>query len=107
MLRFEQEAVAALTTTRDAALRTAVANYVDSSLRDMPDFLRLGVAVETVFLGMWARVSNSKSGDSGVALRERLDGWEARAPIGVIRSWVRLLRSLVIYAENELPETVS
>lgn len=107
MLRFEREAVAALTTTDDAALRAAVATYVDSSLRAMPDFLRLGVAVETLFLGAWARLRDLTTGADGAELRARLDGWEARAPIGVIRSWVRLLRSLVIYAENELPEAVS
>jgi hypothetical protein len=107
MLRFEREVVAALTTARDTELRAAVATYVDRSLRAMPDFLRLGVAAETVFLGAWARLRDRTSGADREALRARLDGWEARAPIGVVRSWVRLLRSLVIYAENELPKAVS
>lgn len=107
MLRFEREAVAALTTTTDPGLRGGVARYVDDSLKAMPDFLRLGVAFESVFLGAWAHLSDRVGREGGDRLRARLDGWEAGSPIGVVRSWVRLLRSLVIYAENELPESVA
>jgi hypothetical protein len=107
VLRFEREAVAALTTSTDEGLRSAVETYVDGSLHAMPDFLRIGVALETVFLGAWARLRDPARSADGARLRARLDGWESRSPIGVVRSWVRLLRSLVIYAENELPEAVS
>ena len=107
MLRFEREAVAALTTSTDAGLRRAVETYVDRRLRAMPDFLRIGVAAETVVLGAWSRVRDPRRRSVGAGLRARLDRWEAGSPIGVVRSWVRLLRSLVTYAENELPETVS
>jgi hypothetical protein len=107
VLRFEREAVAALTTTTDAGLRGGVTRYVDDSLKAMPDFLRLGVALETVCLGAWPRLCERVGRRGGDPLRTRLDGWEAGSPIGVVRSWVRLLRSLVIYAENELPESVA
>ena len=107
MLRFEREAVAALTTSTDARLRRAVEAYVDRRLRSMPDFLRIGVAIQTMALEGWSRVGHRVRRDDGSGLRTQLDRWEAGSPIGVVRSWVRLLRSLVTYAENELPEAVS
>ena len=48
MLDFERELVAALVTTSSPRLRTGVAAFVEGSLDDMPEFLRLGVLVESV-----------------------------------------------------------
>ncbi len=101
MLAFERRAVAALTTARDDDLRRAVDAYVDGSLRAMPDFLRIGVAVESAVLGAWSRVLVG-SGGRAAPLRGRLGRWES-GPIGPVRQWARLMRSLVLYAENELP----
>lgn len=86
--------VAALTTTPDPALRAGVEGWVDGSLRDMPEHLRLGVLAESAGLWLWAAVR--RSGDD-VLLRS----FEA-SPLWPVRQYVRLLRSLVIFAEQEL-----
>ena len=98
--------MAALTTAPDQELRAEVSDYVDRSLRAMPDFLRLAVAVESAVLGAWDRLLVWSRWAGAAGLRERLGRWES-GPIGPVRSWVRLLRSLVLYAENELPRVGS
>jgi hypothetical protein len=104
MLWFEREVVGALIESPDQALRSAVEAFVDGSLRDMPEHLRLGVAAESVLLGTWVaalrRAGRLPAGDRH-ALLGQLESWEA-GPIGVLRAYVRLIRSLVVFAENEL-----
>jgi hypothetical protein len=104
MLRFEREVVGALTESPDQPLRSSVEAFVDGSLRDWPEHLRLGVAGESVLLGTYVaalrRTGRLAPGDRDGLLR-LLEGWE-QAPIGVLRSYVKAMRSLVILAENEL-----
>ena len=68
MLWFEREVVAALVGSDDPAVRSAVEAFVDGSLRDKPEHLRVGVAGESILLGGYA-----------AALRTlgRLDGEDA------------------------------
>jgi hypothetical protein len=94
MLGFERRMVAALTTSPDPALRAGVEGWVDDTLRDMPEHLRLGVLAESIGLGLWARVRPSDD-------HALLASFE-RSPLWPVRQYVRLLRSLVLYAENEL-----
>ena len=94
MLGFERRMVAALTTTPDASVRAGVAGWVDDTLRDMPEHLRLGVLVQSIALGVWARVRRSDD----ASLVRSFD----RSPLWPVRGYVRLLRSLVLYAEHEL-----
>jgi hypothetical protein len=102
MLWFEREVVAALVGSDDPAVRSAVEAFVDGSLRDKPEHVRLGVAGESILLGGYAaalRALGRLDGDD--ALRARLESWEI-GPIGVVRQYVRAMKSLVIFAENEL-----
>jgi hypothetical protein len=94
MLGFERRMVAALTTTSDPTVRAGVEAWVDGSLRDMPEHLRFGVAAESVALGLWARV---RGADDPALLRS----FES-SPVWPVRQYVRLLRSLVLFAENEV-----
>jgi hypothetical protein len=104
MLWFEREVVGALTESPDQPLRSSVEAFVDGSLRDMPEHLRAGVAGESVLLGTYVlalrRTGRLPEGDSH-ALAARLESWES-SRIGVLRQYVRLMRSLVVFAENEL-----
>ncbi|MGH9113573.1 MAG: hypothetical protein ACRDZN_14955 [Acidimicrobiales bacterium] len=105
MLWFEREVVGALVTTPDPAVRSSVEAFVDGSLRDKPAHLRLGVAGESMLLGAYAaglRTLGRRRGDQG--LRELLDGWEA-SRVGVVRQYVRAMKSMVLFAENELTPT--
>jgi hypothetical protein len=102
MLWFEREVVAALVGSDDPAVRSSVVAFVDGSLRDKPEHLRLGVAGESILLGGYAlglRALGRLDGDD--ALRARLESWES-GPIGVVRQYVRAMKSLVVFAENEL-----
>jgi hypothetical protein len=95
MLGFERRMVAALTTTSDPALRAGVEGWVDDTLRDMPEHLRFGVLAESIVLGLWARL---RAAVDDAALLRSFEG----SPLWPVRQYVRLLRSLVLYAENEL-----
>ncbi len=104
MLWFEREVVGALTASPDQSLRSSIEAFVDGSLRDWPEHLRLGLAGESVLLGTYVAVlrrTGRLAPDDREGLLARLDSWEA-SPIGVLRSYVRALRSLVVLAENEL-----
>ena len=104
MLWFEREVVGALTESPDQPLRSSVESFVDGTLRDMPEHLRAGVIGESVLLGGYVaglRKLGRLPADDPAALVEQLDAWET-GRIGVLRSYVKLMRSLVILAENEL-----
>jgi hypothetical protein len=101
MLRFEREVVRSLVTSSDDRLRSEVENYVDGSLRTMPEYLRAGVAAESVALGAWAGLRGRRRPGNPEALVQLLDRWE-ESRVGVVRQYVRLLRSLVLFAECEL-----
>lgn len=94
MLGFERRMVAALTTSTDAKVRAGVEGWVDDTLRDMPEHLRIGVVLQSVALGVWARLR----GTDDASLVRSFD----RSPLWPVRAYVRLLRSVVLFAEHEL-----
>ena len=105
MLRFERQVVEALVTrtddsSTDGAVHAAVESYVEGALRSMPHHLRAGLAGESLLLGGWAALSSAR-GRGRTALLDRLEFWDA-SRLDVVRQYVRLLRSLVLFAENEL-----
>jgi hypothetical protein len=104
MLWFEREVVGALTESPDQPLRSSVEAFVDGYLRDMPEHLRAGVAGESVLLGTYVaalrRTGRLPAGDTA-ALVTLVEKWES-SRIGVLRSYARLLKSMVLLAENEL-----
>ena len=94
MLDFERELVAALSSSSEPRLRDGIASFVEGSLDDMPEFLRLGVLVESVAFAAFAKVRRG----SIAGLVEALES----SPISLVRQYVRLFRSLVLFAEQEL-----
>lgn len=101
MLWFERQVVAALSPTGDRERRSAIERYVDGALGDMPSYLRAGVAAESMLLGASPRVAQALGRLDRQGVVGRLDRWE-RSPVGPVRQYVRLLRSLVLFAEHEL-----
>ena len=102
MLWFEREVVEALTRSRDPAVRSGVEAFVGGSLRDKAEHVRVGLATQSLLLGAYARglrALGRLDGDGAVAAL--LDRWEA-SRIGVLRQYVRALKALVVFAENEL-----
>lgn len=105
MLAFERRVVGALGAARTEATRSGVEAFVDGSLRAMPEAIRLGVLAESVLLGAYVRAQEATgrlSRDPG-ALRRELDRWET-SPLGPVRQYVRMFRSLVLYSENEIAD---
>lgn len=104
MLRFEREVVGALGTAADQPTRSAVEAFVDGSLRAMPEHIRAGVLAESLLLGAYTRLLSAiGQATSPPALSAKLDAWET-SPIGPLRQYVRVFRSLVLFSENELAE---
>ena len=101
MLDFERRVVASLISSADPARRAAVEEFVDGSLRAMPEHLRAGVVAESIVLGAYARVRAGGRAPGAVetaAVVRRFDG----SRLAPVRQYVRLLRSLVLFAEHEL-----
>jgi hypothetical protein len=102
MLWLEREVVATLVSpTLDDQQRSAIEAYVDESLRAMPEHLRAGVAAESLVFGAWPRVQRRLGRLDRTALEARVDRWKA-SRFDLIRQYVRLLQSLVLFAEHEL-----
>jgi len=101
MLWFERQLVASMTGHLDHDERSRVTDFVEGSLGEMPEHLRLGVGAESLVLGAWARLP----GRLGGALRDGT-GVSLRAlevsPLNPVRQYARLMRSLVLFAEHEL-----
>lgn len=104
MRRFERRAVALLT-RRDAdpGERAAIEAYVGETLAMMPDHLRIGVALESAVLGVADAAARSVGLLDDDRLRRVLTYFES-SPVTPLRQYVRLLRSLVVYAGEELDE---
>ncbi len=100
MLWFERQVVATLVSTLDDGRRTEIEGFVDGALAAQPAHIRAGVAAESLLIGAWSRLTGGGGGDGGPH-PVRIESLEA-SPIGPVRQYVRLLRSLVLFAEHEL-----
>src|SRR4051812_24131874 len=87
--------------TLDSSARAAVEEYVGSTLQSMPEHLRAGVAAESIVLGSLSWLEDRIGRLDDRRLRTRVAGWKA-SKIDPVRQYVRLLESLVLFAENEL-----
>ncbi len=105
MLWFERRVVATLTRDIHERHRPHVVAYVEAALRSMPEYLRAGVAAESIALGALPRVNavfGRLDDDAVTRLLARLE----TSRVDVVRQYVRLLSSLVLFAREELvPDT--
>ena len=101
MLWFERQVVSTLMSPNlDAGTRSAVEAYVSTTLHSMPEHLRAGVAAETLVLGGRSWLEHRLGRFDPRRLPARIDRWRT-SKIDPIRQYVRLLHSLVLFAENE------
>ena len=102
MLWLEREVVATLVSpTVGDHQRAVIESYVDDSLRSMPEHLRLGVAAESILFSAWPRVQGALGRYDRRSMNARVERWKA-SPFDPVRQYVRLLHSLVLFAEHEL-----
>jgi hypothetical protein len=102
VLWFERHVVGALmSSSLDDRSRVVVEAYVNDTLRSMPEHLRAGVFAESLLLGTPTLAAHALGRSNDEALRARLERWST-SRIDFVRQYVRLLHSLVLFAENEL-----
>ena len=95
MLDTERRVVQALLDSDDPAHRARVEAWVEGSLDDMPELLRLGVLAESVGFAALRRLLPGRSDAELLGLLER-------APVGLLRQYPRLFSSLVRFGDLEL-----
>ena len=98
MLWLEDRVVSALAGEDDHRTDGAISRYVASTLAAMPQHLRLGVALESVGLGIVTRLRYGPSPDDA-AVHRAIASWE-RFPVGLVQLYPRLLASLVLFAQQ-------
>jgi hypothetical protein len=102
VLWFERQVVDRLVSTPDPRRRADVTSYVDGTISAMPEHLRAAIGAASLAFGGWFSVMRpGRSADSSAPdpLVHALDtSW-----IPPMRQYVRLFRSLVLFAEQELP----
>jgi len=102
VLWFERQVVGALMRPDlDTETRDAVESYVTATLHSMPEHLRAGVLAESLALGSRSWVEQRIGRFEPDRLHARLTRWK-HSSIDPVRQYVRLLESLVLFAENEL-----
>jgi hypothetical protein len=84
-----------------ADTRAAVESYVADTLHSMPEHLRAGVLAESLALGSRSWIEHRAGRFDLERLHSRLMRWK-HSRIDPVRQYVRLLESLVLFAENEL-----
>ena len=90
-----------MSSTLDDPARVAVEAYVDETLRSMPEHLRAGVLAESLLFGARPRLAHALGLSDNAGLHARIERWRT-SRIDFVRQYVRLLHSLVLFAENEL-----
>lgn len=106
MLWFERQIVATLMSpATNERWRPEIEAYVDGALRSMPEYLRAGVGAESLAFGAWPRLQRALGRLDRAELEQQVERWKT-SRFDPVRQYVRLLQSLVLFAENELiPET--
>jgi hypothetical protein len=103
MFWLEDRVVGALAGADDARTGGAISEFVATTLAAMPQHLRLGVALESLGLGVLTRIRYGVDPDDG-QIRRAIESWE-RFPVGLVQLYPRLFASLVLFAQQELAET--
>jgi len=102
MLWLEREVVASLVSPDlGDEQQTAVEAYVDESLQSMPEHLRVAVAAESLLFGAWPRLQDALGRYDRRSMDARVDRWKG-SRFDPVRQYVRLIQSLVLFAEHEL-----
>jgi hypothetical protein len=102
VLSFEREVVDRLVSSSDPGRRAEITAYVDGTVSALPEHLRAAIAAASLAFGGWFKVARPHkrvSGTTADPLVHSLDtSW-----LPPMRQYVRLFRSLVLFAEQELP----
>jgi hypothetical protein len=103
MVRFEREVVEAMLDGSPTEHRGDIEAFVERALAVMPAHLRAPILLYGIALATWETVNprGLRRLTSPAARAARVGSWEA-SKLGPTRQYGRMLRSLTLYAQNEL-----
>ncbi|HET8930670.1 MAG TPA: hypothetical protein VFN21_08440 [Acidimicrobiales bacterium] len=100
MPSFKSRIIDALVTPLEPTQRGATEAFIAGSLTDLPQHLKIGIAVDSVLLEVLTRATHGGRIPDDEALRKLVATWESN-PLTPIRQYARLLSSLVLFADQE------
>jgi hypothetical protein len=103
VLWFERQVVDRLVSTPDPRRRADITAYVDGTIAAMPEHLRGAIGAASLAFGGWFTVFRPRRGARDVTTTDPLVHALDTSWIPPMRQYVRLFRSLVLFAEQELP----
>lgn len=104
MASFRSRVTDALLEPLDPVQRGPAEQFVDGSLGDLPQHLRLGITGASVLLEIITRAGHQGRIPDNATLRGLVARWSTN-PFTPIRQYARMLSSLVLFADQEtLPE---
>jgi hypothetical protein len=103
VLWFERQVVDRLVTTPDPRRRADITAYVDGTISAMPEHLRAAIGSASLAFGAWFSVLRPGRRSLDATMPDPLVHALDTSWIPPMRQYVRLFRSLVLFAEQELP----
>lgn len=103
VLWFERQVVDRLVSTPDPRRRDDITAYVDGTISALPEHLRAAIGAASIAFGGWFSVVRPRARPSDVMTEDPLVHALDTSWIPPMRQYVRLFRSLVLFAEQELP----
>ena len=100
MPAFRTRIIEALLEPLDPTQRGTVEAFIAGSLGDLPQHLRIGLALDSVLLEALTRATHGGRIPDKAVLRELVAQWEAN-PFTPIRQYARLVSSLVLFGDQE------
>ncbi len=97
---FTDRIVDALLAPLDPVQRGPAEAFVHGSLDDLPQHLGIGIALDSVLLEAWTRLTHRGRIPDDATLRALIARWESN-PLTPIRQYARMLSSLVLFADQE------
>jgi hypothetical protein len=103
VLWFERQVVDRLVSTPDPRRRADITAYVDGTVGAMPEHLRAAIGAASLAFGGWFGIVRPRKRAPGATTVDPLVHALDTSWIPPMRQYVRLFRSLVLFAEQELP----
>lgn len=100
MASFRNRIIDALLEPLDPTQRGQAEAFVAGSLGDLPQHLRIGIALASVLLEVITRATHGGRIPDDARLRTLITAWEAN-PFTPVRQYARMLSSLVLFADQE------
>lgn len=106
MPSFRSRVIDALLEPVGPVQRGRVEAFISGSLDDLPQHLKIGIALDSVLLEVITRATHGGRIPPASELRALVGAWESN-PLTPIRQYARLVSSLVLFADQETTDPAS